>query len=409
MVATGALTFGVVGGATAAVTLTGNIDGVDADALLGQNRPEAVAPADPNAGTPLNIVLMGSDSRDGDNAEFASSEGTDGARSDTTMIMHISADRERVELVSIPRDSTVNVPSCPTTNGRTTSPLRGTKFNSAFAQGVIGGRDIASGALCTVATIESLTDVRMDGFVVIDFAGFQRMIDAIGGVEMCIPEYIDAPEAGGLVLHPGVQKLNGNTALQYARARKGAGLGDGSDLGRIGRQQELMAALARTVLSKNLLTDSPALLRFLGAVTGSLTMSDNFASVQGLAGLAYSIRDVRPDTITFMTVPYAGDPRNPANVVWTDEADVVWENLKYDRPVDSRPDEQPAPGATDPEAAPEAATDGAPAPSEPTASAAAPEPAESPSAAPAPEPSPTETKQAGREAFTGADVTSVCG
>src|SRR5918997_5584296 len=157
----------------------------------------------------------------------------------------------------------------------------------------------------------------MQGFIVIDFAGFQTMINALGGVEMCIPQDIHSKKAGNLRLSAGMQTLDGPTALQYARARTGEGLGNGSDLNRIGRQQELMAALARTVLSKNLLTDSPALLEFLGAVTGSLTMSDNFASVQGLAGLAYSARNVRPDTISFMTVPYAEDPSNGNNVLWT--------------------------------------------------------------------------------------------
>lgn len=415
MLLTAVLAFGLAGGATAALTLTGNIDSVNTDELLATiDRPEAVEPTDPNGGDDLNIVIMGSDSRDGANGDFASSEGTSGARSDTTMVMHISADRSRVELISIPRDSTVDIPACPTTAGKTTSPVSHTKFNAAFAQGVLTGGDVASGALCTMTTIESLTDVRMDGFIVVDFAGFQKMIDALGGVQMCIPQDIDSPEAGNLVLSAGVQELDGATALQYARARKGKGLGDGSDLGRIGRQQELMAALARTVLSKNLLTDSPALLRFLGAVTGSLTMSDNFASVQGLAGLAYSSRNLRPDTITFMTVPYGADPTNPNNVVWTDEADTVWDNINNDRPANAAPDaasgstsgSTSATAGASPSASPSASgatggstTDGGGAASADVTATTTPEPS----------PSPSETKKAGREAFTGADVTSVCG
>lgn len=413
MVLTAVLAFGVAGGATAALTLTGNIDSVDTDSLLAAiDRPEAVAPDDPNAGSALNIVLMGSDDRSGENGNLGGV--TEGARSDTTMVMHVSADRTRVELLSIPRDSTVDVPSCPTTSGTTTKPLYGTKFNAAFAQGVTGGKDVASGALCAMTTIESLTDTRMDGFIVVDFAGFQKMIDALGGVQVCIPEEIYAPQADDLHLLPGDQVLDGETALQYARARKGQGLGDGSDLGRIGRQQEIMASLARTVLGKNMLTDSPALLRFLGAVTSSLTMSDDLASVQGLAGLAYSARNVRPDTITFMTVPNAYDPDNAANVVWTDDADRVWENLRLDRPLDFDPD-APTPAATDGATADDAATDGAATGGAAVDDAAADgadataASAGSETASPSPTPSPTETKKAGQEAFTGADVTSVCG
>jgi LCP family protein required for cell wall assembly len=400
---TAVVAFVGVGGATAAVRLTGNIDGVDTDGLLAEeDRPEVVVPEDPNAGTALNIVLMGSDDRSGENQTLVGDD-TDGMRSDTTMVMHISADRSRVELVSIPRDSTVDIPSCPTTNGKRTEPISNSKFNGAFAQGVMTGGDVGSGALCAQYAIESLTDVRMDGFIVIDFAGFQKMIDALGGVEICIPEDVYSPKANHLKLDAGVQTLNGTLALQYARARTGDGLGNGSDLNRIGRQQELMAALARTVLSKNLLTDSPALLQFLGAVTSSLTMSDKFSSIPGLAGLAYSVRNVRPDTITFMTVPYATDPSDANNVVWTDDADVVWENLKYDRPVTSDPaaatpppSGAPADGATEPSAPAEG---GAPAEGE----------ADAPAETAAPTPSPGATKEAGKEAFTGADVTSVCG
>lgn len=403
---TAVLAFAGVGGATAAVTLAGNITAVDANEALGDDRPEKVVPDDPNAGAPLNIVLMGSDSREGANSNIVG-DGAEGARSDTTMIMHISADRSRIEMVSVPRDSTVDVPACPTSSGGETAPLYATKFNSAFAQGYLSGGDVESGALCVMKTLETLTNVRMDGFVVVDFSGFEKMINALGGVEMCIPERIESAKAGNLVLDPGVQKLDGSTALKYARARTGTGLGDGSDIGRIGRQQQLMAALARTVLDKNLLTNSPQLLKFLGAVTGSLTMSSNFASIQGLAGLAYSARNLRPDTIAFMTVPHGYDPSNTANVLWTDEAATVWDNMNHDRPL-SDAIEQPAKD-TDPSAG--TGTDGSVDQSDGGATEEA--PATTPSAeasTPAePEPTPTRTREAGKEAFTGADVTAVCG
>jgi LCP family protein required for cell wall assembly len=150
-------------------------------------------------------------------------------------------------MVSIPRDSTVDVPACPTSSGGETAPLYRTKFNAAFAQGYDTGGHVESGALCVKKTLDTLTNVRMDGFVVVDFSGFQKMVDALGGVEMCIPQRIESKKAGNLVLDSGVQSLDGSTALRYARARTGTGLGDGSDIGRIGRQQQLMAALSGTV------------------------------------------------------------------------------------------------------------------------------------------------------------------
>jgi LCP family protein required for cell wall assembly len=384
---TACVAFAGVGGATALSRFTWNIDDVDADTLLGDDRPEASTPdpEDPNAGTPLNIVLMGSDDRSGANAGLVADD-TEGMRSDTTMILHISADRSRVELVSVPRDS------APPPGPTTTNPMSGTKFNSAFAAGADLGGDVASGALCTMRTIESLTDVRMDGFVVIDFAGFQAMIDALGGVELCIPEAVHSPKANNLTLPAGVQMLDGGTALSYARARTGQGLGDGSDLGRIGRQQELMAALVRTVLGKNLLTDAGALVQFLDAVTSSLTMSDNFSSVTGLAGLAYSAKGIDLGSITFMTVPNGTDPTNPNNVVWTSDADQLWDNLKNDRPAGATEQAGGEQDAGSSDATPETGT-GPAGPEDATETA----------------PAPAETKDAGEEAFSAQDVTSVCG
>ncbi|MFD6178685.1 MULTISPECIES: LCP family protein [unclassified Isoptericola] len=408
---TAVLAFVAVGGATAAVRLTNNITSVDADKLLGDDRPEKVLPKDPNADMPLNIVLMGSDSRGGDNADIVG-DGTMGARSDTTMIMHISSDRSRVEMLSIPRDTTIDVPSCPTSSGGETSPQYGVKFNAAFAQGVNAGGDVESGALCAQKTIETITDVQMDGFVVVDFAGFEKMIDALGGVKLCIPNDIDAPKADHLVLSAGMQELDGDTALKYARARTGQGLGDGSDLGRIGRQQELVAALAREVMSAGTLADPAKTLKFLGAVTGSMTMSSNFASIQGLAGLAYSARNVRPATISFMTAPYMYDPNNAANVVLTDEADEVWSNLKHDKPLNDaiQADKKKKAGkkdagAEDADATP-VSNDDAGATDEATAGGDAKDGSDATSSE---EPDPKRTREAGKEAFTGADVTSVCG
>jgi len=399
------LSLGAAGAATAVTQLTGNIDTVEMGAL-GSDRPKVVLPEDPNAGTPLNIVVMGSDSRDGDNDALAGG-GEIGARSDTTLVMHISGDRSRIEMISIPRDSTVDIPSCTTTDGATTAELYSKKFNAAFSQGVQVGGTVADGALCTVKTVEKLTGVFMNGFIVVDFAGFSSMIDAVDGVEVCVEETIYAPEANHLSLEPGTHTLRGVKALDYARARTGDGLGDGSDLGRIGRQQEVMASLARKVLSQEVLTNPAKTLKFLHAVTDSLTMNNELASIDGLAGLAYSMRNVRPDTITFMTVPNEYDPIQTANVLWTDEAVQLWDNVKNDRPVgfdpnapsadatasaptDGEGDDKVGEG-TETEAGTENGTEGG---------------AEGTSE---PEPDSTEIKQAGEEAFTGADTTKVCG
>ena len=315
-------------------TLEHNITEVDIEALTDEAlRPEAPEPdpEDPNGGRALNILLIGSDSRDGENGAIGGD--APGMRSDTTMVMHVSADRTRVEVVSIPRDSIVDLPSCLTTNGevpaRAASPT--TMFNSAFAYGWDRGQDIESAVSCTRTAVESLTDVRMDGFIVVDFTGFEHMVDAIGGVPITLEAPINAPQAD-LDLPAGEQTLNGQQALGLARARKGEGL-NGSDLQRIDRQQDLLDAMASAILSKNLLTDTPALIQFLSSATSSLTVSPNFSSIPELTGLALSLKNVSTDSIVFETIPVADYPADRNRVMWTSAADEVWENMKNDIPI----------------------------------------------------------------------------
>ncbi|ARK04802.1 hypothetical protein B8281_08740 [Cellulosimicrobium sp. TH-20] len=389
LVATAVLAFGAVGGASALSNIQGNITSSSALDLL-DDRPAQTTPdpSDPNAGKPLNILVMGSDARGGENGHDV--EGVEGMRSDTTILVHVSADRSRVEMISIPRDSRVDVPACNTTSGKTTAPAN-TRFNAAFANGATVGGDVDSAAACTMQTVESLTDVYVDGFVVVDFAGFQNMVSAIGGVRMCIPEAIDSPKAD-LKLAAGWQTLDGAQALGFARARYG--VGDGSDLSRIGRQQQLLAATVNQVLSKNVLSDLGQIYGFVDAGTRSLTTSDNLSSIPSLAGLAFSLRGATSGNITFMTVPNAPDPRDPdAKVVWTSEADELWAKVRADEPIVT-----PAPAADQP--AVDAATDAPPA-SEGD-DAPVPDTASD-------EPAPVQTKEAGKEAFSAADETAQCG
>ena len=328
--------------------LDDNITAYDIETLLGTDRPSTRAPdpEDPHAGQPLNLLLVGVDDREGENARFGYA-GQPGVRSDTVILAHVSADRSRVELISIPRDSWVPIPACPLPDGTWSAPEE-FKFNQAFANGGATG-DVGYGVACSIRTLESLTDVRVDGFIAVDFTGFIRMVDAIGGVEMCVPQAIDDPDAD-LRLEPGLQVLDGEQALGFARARKT--LGDGSDTGRIGRQQQLLAAMLRTVLDANLLTDSPELLRFLDAATASLTTSGDLGSISALTGVAVSMRNIRADDITFVTVPWVarGDG---ANVLWTAEADELFADVAADRPIE----DEGATTAEEPSSAAETAGD----------------------------------------------------
>ena len=375
---TAVLAFGAGTVAFGYLKLQGNIDSGNADALL-TARPSK-SPVDGDAGEPLNFLLLGSDARDGENEEIGGYFA--GERSDTAILAHISADRKRVELVSIPRDTMIDIPSCTMSDGSTSSP-RFSQFNEAFSIGADQGKDVVSAAACAIATVESFSDVFIDGYFVVDFAGFVDMVEAIDGVEMCIPHYMYSKKAK-LELQPGVQRLDGKQSIAFVRARKGTGLGDGSDLGRAGRQQQFLAAMVSEVLSKNVLSDSVGLYRFLDAVTSSLAADEKYAGLDKLAGLAYSARNVKAKNITFMTIPVETYRPKPAQVQLAAAAEDVWAAIRADEPIGGKKD------------------DGA-------SSAPSKSPSASASKKPTPDPSPTKTKQAGREQFSADDVTAVCG
>lgn len=368
------LLFGISSVAWLAQRLDSNIETIDIAGLLG-NPPAAPAdepardPEDPAAGRPLTILVLGSDQRDGENAAIGGEDPS--MASDTTILVHVSADRSRVELVSIPRDSLVDIPSCLASNGTTTQPAKRQMFNKAFSIGWNAGGDLASAAACTGRTVQQSTGLTIDHFVVVDFTGFMSMVNAIGGVDICIPQAMSDTYIP-LNLQPGQQVLDGYQALQFARSRHN-NVGNGGDLDRIGNQQRLIAAMADQVLSDEVLLNPVKLTTFLSAATDSLTVDEGL-NLANLTGLGYSLRTVRSANITLMTIPVAAAPEDPNRLVWTSAAAPVWADMAADQPIVA----QPEPPVTDP--------------SQPAAT----------------EPAPAETKQAGREPFTPADVTAVC-
>lgn len=328
----GVLAFVLTGGGAVYADLQSNVNTVDVGSLVdrpedesGATRGESTPPPDPNAGTALTLLVIGSDSR----ADGAAGDAVTSVLADTHLIVHISADRSRVDVVSIPRDVMVQRPECRTTSGER---IWGgyAPYNSAFAEAWLVGGDIESAIACDINLAQASTGLTMDGFVLVEMGGFVNMVDALGGVNICIPEPIDAPKAH-LELEAGQQVLNGTQALGYARAR--VGVGDGSDTGRIERQQRLMAAMMDQVLSSNLLTDGPALYQMLSATLSALTVSENLSSVTDMAGLALSLRGLEKSNITFVTTPFGAYRPDPNRLVWTSAVDQIWEAIAVDQPL----------------------------------------------------------------------------
>ncbi|GIG37853.1 LCP family protein [Cellulomonas pakistanensis] len=337
---------GTTGAAALYAQVQGSIEAADVDQYLGDDRPEAVEPdpVDGYAGRPLNILVMGTDVRDGENAALAGE--TDGMRSDTTLLVHLSADRSRVDVVSVPRDSLVDIPSCTLEDGSTTAPRSDVMFNDAFHIGGGDTENLAAAAACTRLTFEQATGLRTDESVVVKMDGVRDVIDALGGVPMDLPEAMDSPKAG-LHVPAGPQTFDGTTALQFLRARTGTGNGleMGSDLARIERQQQLIDALAAQVQSTDLLTSPGTLMPVLTSVTRSLSISEGLADVRDLAGLALTLRDVDPATLQPVTVPVTEAPQDRNRVVWTAAAQDLWDRLAADRPLTGAAD-GPTAGAT---------------------------------------------------------------
>ena len=257
-----------------------------------------------------NILLIGSDSRQGTAA--AAVDSTD--QSDTMMLVHIPADRKRAEVMSIPRDSWVDIPSCTMGNGKLSSRTQ-FKINESFAIGNLYGNHTALGAACTIKTLEQDTGIYIDHFIVVNFTGFKNMVAALGGVEECNPTAFSDPSSG-IVLSAGYHLLTPDQALAYVRARHG--LGDGSDLERIQRQQAFMSSLVSRARSE--LLNPLAIYRFLDAATSSLTVDSQLGGVTGLYGLEQSLHGIPANKIEMFTLP--NFPR--ADVVPSDTANVLW-------------------------------------------------------------------------------------
>ena len=236
-----------------------------------------------------NILLIGSDSRSGDgNGEYGRDSGTE--RSDTTILLHLAADRRSATAVSLPRDLMVDVPGCLRPDGTRTEPMFA-MFNYAFQVG---------GSGCTIRTVEKLTNVRIDHHMVVDFHGFKDMVDAVDGVDVCLKAPI-RDKAAKLRLPAGRVTLDGEQALGYVRARKS--LGNGSDTDRMDRQQGFLGALVNKVQSDDVLFNPVKLYPVLDAATSSLTTDPELANLRGLYELVRGLRNIPTEHVQFLTVP----------------------------------------------------------------------------------------------------------
>jgi LCP family protein required for cell wall assembly len=257
--------------------------------------------------------------------------------------------------MSIPRDLMVSIPSCRKPD-RTRTKAQFAQFNWAFEFG---------GAACTIRTVERFTGIRIDHHMVVDFSGFKGMVDAVHGVEICLKEPIDDPDAH-LKLRAGKQTLRGEQALGFVRARKS--IGNGSDTERMNRQQQFLGALVKKVQSNGVLLNPTRLFPVLDAATKSLTTDPGLSSLKDLYELTRSIRSIPTEKVQFLTVPrqpYSADP-NRDELVEPDAAQ-LFKRLREDMPVTVVPDkdnrERPSRKKSSPDEKPDDSGSATPTPS----------------------------------------------
>jgi LCP family protein required for cell wall assembly len=273
---------------------------------------------------------VGSDTREGlSEAELkllrvGSTKTAAGARSDTMMLVHISKSRDNAVVISIPRDSLVTIPAHVGMDGKSQVPEMQSKINAAFAWG---------GAPLLIQTIEQKTNLRIDHYVEVNFAGFKNVVDALGGIQVCSKVAINDPKSH-LVMSAGVHTLDGIEALKYVRTRDFDGLGD---IGRMQRQQQFVSAVFRKATSTGVLLNPFKLKNLISAVFKTVKTDETLG--QGdIVNLAKQIKNLSPSKMRTMTIPLGTSngyaPGVGSVVIWHETlAPELFNRLRNDQPV----------------------------------------------------------------------------
>lgn len=311
----GAVVLGGAGSGYVYLKLDGNLSSIDIDAKLGGDRPDDV-----DNGS-QDILVLGSDSRSGANDAYGADQGA--ARSDTAMVVHLDKGHTSASVVSIPRDTIIERPACTgDVSGEPVAADDRAMFNTAYEVG---------GPACAVKTVEAMSGIRMDHYIEVDFTGFKKLIDELGGVDVTTEQAIDDPKSH-LRLTPGTHRLDGEESLGLVRTRKS--VGDGSDLGRIQLQQAFVKALMEQTKSVGVFSSPKKLLGLADAATKAVTTDSGLGSVKKLTSFTNGLKSLGSKNVHMVTMPVRYDPADPNRVVPMEKsARQVWAALKQDRAI----------------------------------------------------------------------------
>ncbi|MEY9891495.1 LCP family protein required for cell wall assembly [Catenulispora sp. MAP5-51] len=276
---------------------------------------------DPYGDVPINILLIGTDARlPGQDAALGGFTDPSG-RSDVEMLVHVSADRSNATVVSLPRDTMIPIPACVDAKGNQYPAQSIGMINSA----------LAAGPGCQVDTVEEFTHVKIDHFMMVDFAGVVALTNAVGGVPVCVTKAVNDPDSH-LNLPAGTSTIQGDTALAFLRTREG--FADGSDLYRTEAQHQYLSALIRKMKDQATFDNPIQATHLMDIASKSLTVDDGIASVGKLLDLANTLKKVPTQNITFLTMPttaYAPDPNRVAPDTALD--DQIFSLIAHDQSV----------------------------------------------------------------------------
>jgi LCP family protein required for cell wall assembly len=314
----------------------------------------------------VNLLIVGSDSRQGQGEAFGDPDEETAVLNDVTMLMHVSEDHSNASVVSFPRDMLIDVPECtdPEDPSSTLDELYGVKINTVLSHGGLG---------CVVKTVETELGVTIPFAGIVQFMGVAGLSEAVGGVDVCVAEPIE-DEYTGTFLEAGTHTLSGVAALQFLRTRHG--VGDGSDLARISNQQVFLSSLARTLQSNGTLSDPVKLYSIAKAALANMQLSDSLMDPTRMISIAKALKDTDLNKIAFIQYPTAY--AEGGAVAATDSAEYVRTALQNDLPVSFDPTAQADSEfgtVADPNAAPPAEAPAEEVPAEEAPAEAAPAPA----------------------------------
>jgi LCP family protein required for cell wall assembly len=343
----------IIGGAGAGYLyyehLNGNIK--KADLTLGDKKM-ADHKANAAGQTPLNILLIGSDARDTkENQKLGGAKDTFGAPplADVQMLLHLSADRSNMSVISMPRDTMLKIPKCTDPKTKRVYPAT---TGLAMTNETLG----RGGPGCSVATWYELTGITIDHFMMIDFSGVISMADAIGGVPVCVKgnvySHTSEGKGSGLKLEKGTTKIKGKQALQWLRTRYG--FEDGTDLGRTHAQHMYMNSMVRELRKGTKLTDPGKLMGLAEAATDALTVDKDIETVKNLYDLAEELKKAPTKRITMTTMPNVyGTGVNKERVLpKPGDADQLFQMVRDDVPLDGKASKRKKSAAKKPTASP---------------------------------------------------------